>query len=189
MARPRTLTAFVTDRAALESAPSPQDVPDRSADRRRATTMTVAAAILALGGVAGAITLGAGAARTLCVVGAAVVVVLWLVLVRPQLVVLRWDRSYALLAAQPQRAEGRIAELDLRWDRDNRRCTVAGQVAYTAADGSTRQVPMSVAGSLTWRLDAAQAPRDDSPVVVWHTPDHAVAQAVVLVGGASPRSS
>ncbi len=185
MARPRTLTVFVTDRAALDAAPNRQDVPDRRADRRRAATMTVVAAVLVVGGVLGALALGPGAGRTLCAVGAAVVVVLWLLLVRPQLVVLRWDRSFALLAAQAEPAKGRITELELTWDREHRRCSVAGRIAYTGADGSAHAFPIAVAPNLTWRLDAAQAPSEDSPVVVWHTPDHTVAQAVVLVGEAA----
>ncbi|MFD6176620.1 MULTISPECIES: hypothetical protein [unclassified Isoptericola] len=185
MARPSTLTVFVTDRASLGAAPSPQDVPDRSADRRRIVTTSVVAATLVVGGAVGAFALGPGVGRTLCAVGAAVVVALWLLLVRPQLVVLRWDRSFARLAARPERAEGRIAGLELTWDRERTKCSVAGRIAYAGADGSAHELPIAVSSNLTWRLDAAQAPGEDSPVVVWHTPDHAVAQAVVLVGEAA----
>ena len=189
MARPSTLTVFVTDPASLDAAPGPQDVPDRSADRRRVVTTTVVAALLVVGGAVGAFALGQGAGGTLCAVGAVVVVALWLVLVRPQLVVLRWDRSFAHLAARPERAEGRIAGLELTWDRERTRCSVTGRIAYTGADGSARELPIAVASNLMWRLDAAQAPTEDSPVVVWHTPDHAVTQAVVLVGEAAPQTS
>lgn len=92
--------------------------------------------------------------------------------------VLVWNAAYERLAVDPQRAAEVRLSVDVESHGSRRRFT--GDVSYVGDDGVERTVPLVSARHAQIHFPAETVISPESPVVVWHSPDHGVVHTMVL---------
>lgn len=186
-----SLTVYVTDPAALDTTPTLADIPARRL-ALPAWKITIPWLILVVGVIAAKVLMPRESLLQSSVASGLDIVLALLVLagvliaapfLQANIVVLRWNRAYRALAADPHRAAS--AELqDLTSARRGFNWQVYGTVHYRdARDGSEHSLDIGRSlRPLVTLLAPHEVPDSASRVTVWHTADHNVAQAIVLVG-------